>query len=104
MEYGIYSEPAYVRMPGIKQKEVTMVWGSYGWGMGYSWIYMIVFWVVVITAIAYLTKFIIKRSDSKSGMNRRLISLNDATQNERLPEKNMKECAMMLKNHEEGTA
>jgi putative membrane protein len=44
-------------------KEVAMMWGGYGWGMGYSWLYMIVFWAIIITAIAYLVKSFTKRSD-----------------------------------------
>ena len=39
-----------------------MHWGSYGWGMGLGWMYMLVFWAVVITAIVYLVKFIERKS------------------------------------------
>jgi len=35
-----------------------MHWGSFGWGMGFGWIYMIVLWAVVITAVVYLVKFV----------------------------------------------
>ena len=43
--------------------EVAMMWGSYVWGMGYGWIYMIIIWAVIITAIAYHAKFFMKSSD-----------------------------------------
>jgi putative membrane protein len=33
-----------------------MNWGNYGWGMGFGWIYMIIFWVLVILGILYLVK------------------------------------------------
>ncbi len=35
-----------------------MFWGYYGWGMGFGWILMIVFWVLVILGIVMLAKFI----------------------------------------------
>ncbi len=31
-----------------------MNWGNYGWGMGFGWIGMIIFWVFVIFGIVYL--------------------------------------------------
>jgi len=42
-----------------------MHWGSYGWGMGLGWIYMIVFWAVLITAVVYLVKFVETKSGSE---------------------------------------
>ncbi len=38
-----------------------MNWGNYGWGMGFGWIYMIVFWALVILGIAYIIKLIAGR-------------------------------------------
>ncbi len=35
-----------------------MHWGNFGWGMGFGWIYMIIFWVLIITAVVYLVKFV----------------------------------------------
>jgi putative membrane protein len=57
-------------MRGINEKEVfyttkevvMMHWGNYGWGMGFGWIYMLFFWIIVITAIVYLVKFLAKSS------------------------------------------
>jgi putative membrane protein len=42
-----------------------MHWGSYGWGMGFGWIYMIVFWVLIITAIVYFVKSLSNKSGSE---------------------------------------
>jgi putative membrane protein len=39
-----------------------MHWGSYGWGMGLGWIYMVVLWALVITAVVYLVKFVERKS------------------------------------------
>ncbi len=41
-----------------------MHWGSYVGGMGFGWIYMIVFWAAVIAAIVYLVKFVENKSGS----------------------------------------
>jgi putative membrane protein len=35
-----------------------MLWGEYGWGMGFGWIWMIIFWALVIVGVVYLVKFI----------------------------------------------
>jgi putative membrane protein len=29
-------------------------WGTYGWGMGFGWIGMLLFWGLIIAGIAYL--------------------------------------------------
>ncbi len=28
-----------------------MNWGSYGWGMGFGWIFMVLFWALVILGV-----------------------------------------------------
>ncbi len=33
-----------------------MNWGAYGWGMGFGWIFMIIFWVLVILGVVYLVQ------------------------------------------------
>ena len=41
-----------------------MHWGDYGWGMGYGWnmgfglLFMIIFWVLVLSGVVYLIKLI----------------------------------------------
>ncbi len=33
-----------------------MQWGNWGWGMGFGWIFMIIFWVLVILGVVYLVQ------------------------------------------------
>ncbi len=33
-----------------------MHWGDYGWGMGFGWLWLILFWVLVIGSIAYAVR------------------------------------------------
>ena len=37
-------------------------WGGYGWGMGFGWIFMILFWALVIICIVYIVQAISRRS------------------------------------------
>ncbi len=39
-----------------------MHWGNFGWGMGFGWIYMIIFWILIITAVVYLVKFVERKT------------------------------------------
>ncbi len=39
-----------------------MLWGNYGWGMGFGWIYMLLFWVVVVGSITYFARSAAKGS------------------------------------------
>jgi len=32
---------------------------DYGWGMGFGWIFMVIFWVLVIIGIVYLIKSLV---------------------------------------------
>lgn len=41
-----------------------MMWGDYGWGMGFGMIGMVLFWILVVLAIVLLVKWI---SASASG-------------------------------------
>ncbi len=38
--------------------------GNFGWGMGLGWIYMIVFWAAIFTAVIYLVKLVERKSES----------------------------------------
>ncbi len=33
-----------------------MQWGNWGWGMGFGWVFMIVFWALVILGVVYLVQ------------------------------------------------
>lgn len=33
-----------------------MHWGDYGWGMGFGWIWMIIFWALVIVGVVYIVQ------------------------------------------------
>ncbi len=35
-----------------------MHWGDCGWGMGFGWAWMVIFWALVILGAAYLVKLI----------------------------------------------
>ena len=39
-----------------------MNWGNYGWGMGFGWIFMILFWALVILGIVYIVQAILRRA------------------------------------------
>jgi len=41
-----------------------MNWGNYGWGMGFGWISMTVFWVLVILGIVFIVRTTIKGGKS----------------------------------------
>ncbi len=43
-----------------------MQWGNYGWGMGFGWIFMILFWALVILGIVYIVKLVAERG-TKNG-------------------------------------
>lgn len=35
-----------------------MQWWNYGWGMGFGWLSMVLFWILIILGIVYLVKLI----------------------------------------------
>lgn len=39
-----------------------MLWENQGWTMGFGWIFMIIFWILVIFGIVYLIQIISKGS------------------------------------------
>ncbi len=43
-----------------------MQWGNFGWGMGFGWLSMIIFWVLIITAVVYLVKFVGRKRGSEA--------------------------------------
>jgi putative membrane protein len=36
-------------------------WGNYGWGMGFGWIFIVLFWALVIFGIVYIVQAILRR-------------------------------------------
>ncbi len=44
-----------------------MPWGNYGWGMGFGWLFMFIFWILVILGIVYLAKLIIGAEKKTAG-------------------------------------
>lgn len=44
-----------------------MNWGNYGWGMGFGWIFMVLFWALVILGIGYIVQAI-SRKTGRQGM------------------------------------
>lgn len=51
-----------------------MFWGNHGWGMGFGWVFMVFFWVLVIAGVIYLIQLIAKGSKSGSQENREIFS------------------------------
>ncbi len=39
-----------------------MNWGNYGWGMGFGWVWMIVFWALAIAGIVYIVQAVLRGS------------------------------------------
>ena len=44
----------------VKRGDVCNVLGNYGWGMGFGWIFMVVFWALVILNVFYLVQMTVK--------------------------------------------
>ncbi len=42
-------------------------WGNYGWGMGFGWIFIILFRVLVILGIVYLVQKMIRSAGKPKG-------------------------------------
>jgi len=47
-----------------------MHWGDFGmgWGIGFGWIFMVIFWILLILGIVYLVKFVsvgVKKEEPK---------------------------------------
>jgi putative membrane protein len=40
------------------KEAVMMQWGNFGWGMGFGWIFMVFFWVLVIFGVVYFIQSI----------------------------------------------
>lgn len=33
-----------------------MYWGNHGWGMGFGWPFMAIFWILIVICIVYLVR------------------------------------------------
>lgn len=49
-----------------------MFWGNHEWDMGFGWVFMFFFWVLVVMGIIYLIQLIAKGSKSGSQENREI--------------------------------
>lgn len=43
-----------------------MHWGYYGTGMGFGWLFMVIFWGLVVFGVIYLITLIVKGGEKKS--------------------------------------
>ncbi len=41
-----------------------MHWSNIGWGMGFGWIFMLIFWALIVAAIVLFVQGITKRTES----------------------------------------
>lgn len=41
-----------------------MHWGDFGWGMGFGWLFMVLFWVLIILGVVFIFKMLSGRSRS----------------------------------------
>jgi len=44
-----------------------MQWSNYGWGIGFGWLFMIIFLILIILGIVYLVKLIVGREKRTTG-------------------------------------
>ena len=44
-----------------------MQWSNYGWGIGFGWLFMIIFLILIILGIVYLVKVIVGREKRTTG-------------------------------------
>jgi putative membrane protein len=42
-----------------------MYWDGHGWGMGFGWLFMILFWILVIAGSAVLVRWIASYGEKK---------------------------------------
>lgn len=40
----------------MRKEAIAVHWGDYGWGMGFGWIVMLVFWVIVVAGLIFIVK------------------------------------------------
>lgn len=60
-------------MFNLSGKELVLVGGymhwdySRGWGMGFGWLFMIIFWILIILGVVYLVKLVIGSEKRTTG-------------------------------------
>lgn len=46
-----------------------MPWGNYGWGMGFGWLFMMLFWVLVVLGVIYIITLIGTRKKEETALD-----------------------------------
>jgi putative membrane protein len=54
LQEAVQSDRLYLSI--LQETEVIMMHWGYGWGMGFGWVFMIFFWVLVILGVVYVIK------------------------------------------------
>jgi hypothetical protein len=62
---------------------------DYGWGMGFGWLWMIVFWALVIAGTAYLVRAITRRNERGRMEEALSISSRRDSRRERSPKRSI---------------
>ena len=50
-------------------------WGSWGWGMGFGWIVMILFWTLIILGIVALAKWLFSMGNPGGSAGKRPLDI-----------------------------
>ncbi len=54
-----------------------MHWADYGWGIGFGWLFMVIFWVLVILGVIFIIKTIAGTGKAENVFKEVSITLKD---------------------------